>query len=118
FIGPGAHSTFGLQPTQIYSSIAAFLLAGLTAAYFRRRPFDGAVLVVGMLLYAVKRFVIEFLRGDEMGQFGTMFTISQLISIGIFAAGLLLAAWLMYKPQGRRFIGKPPSASKSAKSAV
>ncbi len=96
FIGAGAHSTFGLHPTQIYSSIAAFLLAGLTAAFFRRRPFDGAVLVVGMLLYAVKRFVIEFLRGDEMGQFGTMFTISQWISMGIFAGGLLLLVWLTY----------------------
>jgi phosphatidylglycerol:prolipoprotein diacylglycerol transferase len=96
FLGEGAHTTFGLQPTQIYSSIAAFLLAGLTAAFFRRRPFDGAVLVVGMLLYATKRFVIEFLRGDEMGQFGTMFTISQWISMGIFAGGLLLLAWLTY----------------------
>jgi phosphatidylglycerol:prolipoprotein diacylglycerol transferase len=99
FLGPEAATTFGLQPTQIYSSIAAFLLAGLTAAYFRRRPFNGAVLVVGMLLYATKRFVIEFLRGDEMGQFGTMFTISQFISMGIFAGGLLLLTWLVYEPQ-------------------
>jgi len=96
FLGSESSITFGLQPTQIYSSIAAFLLAGLTAAYFRRRPFNGAVLVVGMLLYATKRFVIEFLRGDEMGQFGTIFTISQLISMGIFAGGLLLLVWLIY----------------------
>ena len=99
FLGQHAETTFGLQPTQIYSSIAAFLLAGLTAAYFRRRPFNGAVLVVGMLLYATKRFVIEFLRGDEFGQFGTIFTISQLISMGIFAGGLVLLVALLYESQ-------------------
>lgn len=94
FLGGSAEMTYGLHPTQIYASVTAFLLAGLTAAYFRRRPYDGAVLVVGMLLYATKRFVLEFLRGDELGQFGTMFTVSQWISAGIFAGGLGLWAWL------------------------
>lgn len=96
FLGPEAPTTYGLHPTQIYSSIAAFALAGLTAAYFRRRPFDGAVVVLGMLLYAIKRFIVEFLRGDELGQFGTIFTISQWISTGIFVGGLVLMAWLIF----------------------
>ena len=94
FLGDEATMTYGLHPTQIYSSIAAFLLAGVTAAYFPRRPFVGAVLVLGMVLYAAKRFILEFLRGDELGQFGTMFTISQWISLGIFVGGLILLFWL------------------------
>jgi phosphatidylglycerol:prolipoprotein diacylglycerol transferase len=94
FLGPEATTTYGLHPTQIYSSITAFLLAWLTALYFRRRPFDGAVLALGMLLYASKRFVVELLRGDELGQFGTMFTISQWMSAAIFVSGLILMAWL------------------------
>ncbi|HEX6986771.1 MAG TPA: prolipoprotein diacylglyceryl transferase, partial [Planctomycetaceae bacterium] len=94
FLGPEAATTYGLHPTQVYSSVTAFLLAGLTALYFHRRPFDGAVLVLGMILYAAKRFVIEFLRGDELGQFGTAFTISQWISAGIFVGGLILLIWL------------------------
>lgn len=118
FLGPEAATTFGLQPTQIYSSIAAFLLAGLTAAYFRRRPFNGAVLVVGMLLYASKRFVIEFLRGDEMGQFGTMFTISQLISIGIFSGGLLLLGWLIYESEIKTALQKLLASVGLAKSTT
>lgn len=92
-----AQITYGLHPTQLYSSLAAFLLAGLTATFFYRRPFNGSVLVAGMLLYSIQRFLIEFLRGDEFGQLGTMFTISQWISAGIFVAGLVLwgalAAW-------------------------
>lgn len=94
YLGPESPLTYGLHPTQIYSSITAFLLAGLTAVYFRQRPFDGAVLVVGMILYSAKRVVIEFLRGDELGQFGTMFTISQWISAGIFVGGFVLLYWL------------------------
>ena len=97
YIGMEAQITYGLHPTQLYSSLAAFLLAGLTATFFYRRPFNGSVLVAGMLLYSIQRFLIEFLRGDEFGQLGTMFTISQWISAGIFVAGLVLwgalAAW-------------------------
>ena len=111
YLGPESPLTYGLHPTQIYSSITAFLLAGLTAVYFRRRPFDGAVLVVGMILYSAKRIVIEFLRGDELGQFGTMFTISQWISAAIFLGGLVLLLLL----NGR---GRPASAAKSAKPAA
>lgn len=94
YIDPSAATTYGLHPTQVYASITAFLLAAVTAAYFRRRPYDGSVLVVGTLLYGVKRVILEFLRGDELGQFGTMFTISQWISAGIFATGLILWAYL------------------------
>lgn len=99
YIAIEAASTYGLHPTQLYSSLAAFLIAGLTAAYFRRRPFDGSVLVVGMLLYSIARFIIEFLRGDEFGKLGTMFTISQWISAGIFVGGLVL--WGVLVARGR-----------------
>ena len=68
----------------------------MVEGFYIRRPFDGAVVVLGMLLYAMKRFVIEFLRGDELGQFWTMFTISQWISTGIFVGGLVLMAWLIF----------------------
>jgi prolipoprotein diacylglyceryltransferase len=53
-----------------------------------------------MLLYGTKRFLIEFLRGDEMGQFGTMFTISQWISAAIVVGGLILWAWLAAARRG------------------
>ena len=49
-------STIPLHPTQLYSSFAAFVLAGILAWYFRRRPFDGAVLAMGWILYPINRF--------------------------------------------------------------
>lgn len=79
-----------LHPTQIYSSINAFLIAGLGAAWFRRRRYDGDVLVLGLLIYPVTRIILEFLRNDEVGQFGTSFTISQWVSAALFVVGLLV----------------------------
>ena len=94
YLGPAATETYGLHPTQLYSALAAAGLAWLTAAYFPRRQFNGAVLVLGMLLYPLKRVVLEFLRDDELGQWGTGFTISQFMSAGIFLGGLVLLAVL------------------------
>jgi phosphatidylglycerol:prolipoprotein diacylglycerol transferase len=99
FVPPDAPWVMPLQPSQIYSSINALILATVTATYFRYRHRDGAVLALGWLLYPVSRFLIEFIRGDEMGQLGTSFTISQLVSAALFAAGLVFLAWLSRRPQ-------------------
>lgn len=81
-------STISLHPTQLYSSFAAFALAGLLAWYFRRRPFDGAVLALGWIIYPINRFILESLRDDEAPRLGTNFTFSQLISIGLLISGV------------------------------
>ena len=96
FLPPDAVWTFPLHPTQIYSSINAFILMAVTAAYFHTRPKPGSVVALGGLLYPVSRFTIEFLRGDEMGQFGTSLTISQWYCIAMFAVGLVFTAWLCW----------------------
>ena len=81
-------STIPLHPTQLYSSFAAFVLAGILAWYFRRRRFDGAVLALGWIIYPINRFVLEALRDDEGTRLGTMFTFSQLVSIGLLISGI------------------------------
>lgn len=92
--GPAETASLWLHPSQIYSSINGFILAFLTASYFTYRPRDGSVLALGMLVYPVTRFTIEYLRGDELAQLNTPFTISQLVSLGLFAVGLVYVAWL------------------------
>ena len=81
-------STIPLHPTQLYSSFAAFTLAGILAWYFRRRPFDGAVLALGWIIYPINRFILESLRDDEAPRLGTNFTFSQLMSIGLLITGI------------------------------
>ncbi len=82
-------STIALHPTQLYSSLAAFTLAGILAWYFRRRPFDGFVLALGLTLYPINRFILESLRDDEPKRWNTPFTFSQLVSIGLLISGVV-----------------------------
>jgi phosphatidylglycerol:prolipoprotein diacylglycerol transferase len=84
-----------LHPTQLYSTLDALVLAFLTARYFRVRPANGAVLAVGWLTYPITRFLMEFLRGDELGQFHTSLTIAQWVSMGMFVSGVIYTTWLV-----------------------
>jgi phosphatidylglycerol:prolipoprotein diacylglycerol transferase len=99
FLDKGAVRSLPLHPTQIYSSINAFVLAALTAVWFRYRSRDGDVLVLALLTYPVMRFTIEALRNDEAAEYFGM-TISQTVSVGLFAFGLGLLAWLRTRPAG------------------
>ncbi len=92
-------STIPLHPTQLYSSFAAFVLAGILAWYFRQRPFDGAVLALGWILYPINRFILESLRDDEPTRLGTIFTFSQLVSIGLLTSGI--AAMFYFSQRGK-----------------
>jgi len=96
-IQEGALSTTPLHPTQIYSSLLGFLLAGILVWAFRKRPFEGFVLGLMLTLYPINRFILEWIRNDEQGQLGTRLTISQLISIALFTAGVSLLVWLSKK---------------------
>jgi phosphatidylglycerol:prolipoprotein diacylglycerol transferase len=103
-----------LHPTQIYSAIDGFILYLLTAGYFRMRPKPGAVTIVSLLCYPVTRFFIEYLRSDEppvlvhvrtlifrgseLFQVQTPFTISQWVSVGMFAGGVAYWWWWSRKP--------------------
>ena len=79
-----------VHPTQIYSSINAFLLLLLLLAYepFHRR--DGELFALMISVYPVCRFLLEIIRTDESPVFGTGLTISQNISLLMLvcAAGL------------------------------
>lgn len=88
FVDAGAQYTIPLHPTQIYSSINGFVLATVTAYFFWRRQHPGDVFALGCILYPITRIMLEFIRADEMGQFGTSFTISQWYSVGILIAGI------------------------------
>ncbi|MCA8992235.1 MAG: prolipoprotein diacylglyceryl transferase [Planctomycetaceae bacterium] len=92
FVEPTAPYTMPLHPTQVYSSINGFVLALVTAQMYWYRRHPGDTFALGCILYPMTRILLEFIRADEMGQFGTSFTISQWYSVGIlcFGIGLLL----------------------------
>ena len=88
-----AHS-LRTQPTQLYSATNAFLLSMFLWFYFPYRRNAGEVFALLLLIYPLSRFLLEIVRRDEGGMFGTALTISQWVSIGTFAFGLALFVYV------------------------
>jgi phosphatidylglycerol:prolipoprotein diacylglycerol transferase len=87
-------SSLPVHPTQIYSAINAGFLCLLLWFYWYFRKADGEVFSLMLILYPIGRFVIEMIRNDELGQFGTELTISQWISVITVVVGIALFAYL------------------------
>ncbi len=79
-------------PTQLYETVSMVLLTLLLLAFQSFRARDGEVMVVLMLGYAAHRFLNEAIRIEPT--YALNLTLSQWISIGIFAAGVLLWVYL------------------------
>ena len=82
----------GTHPTQIYSSINAGLLCLVLWFYWTVKRFDGEVFALMLICYSIGRFLMELIRQDELGQFGTELTISQWVSVLAILAGFSLFA--------------------------
>ncbi len=76
-------------PAQIYSSILLFLIFVILRLWQKRRRFAGEIFLGYCLLYCLKRFVIEFIRGDNPRIFLGL-TISQIVSFVVFLAAAVL----------------------------
>ncbi len=99
-IPPDALHSLRLHPTQLYSTIDGLILVLLLSAYYPLRRRDGEVMGLLMLTYPVTRFFIEQLRDDE-GVFFAGMTVSQAISVALFAGGLIYWAFLLRMPATR-----------------
>jgi phosphatidylglycerol:prolipoprotein diacylglycerol transferase len=77
-----------VHPTQLYSSVNAILLSGLLSAVFYQRKRHGVVIGLVFVLYPIGRFIIELIRTDNPHD-ALGLTISQFVSVGMFAAGLV-----------------------------
>ncbi len=76
-----------LHPAQLYESITTFVIFGLLLWWFPKRKRNGDVFLAYVGLYAVARFFLEFLRGDE----DRGFVLHHLLSTSQFIALLALA---------------------------
>jgi phosphatidylglycerol:prolipoprotein diacylglycerol transferase len=78
-----------LHPTQIYESLATFLLFVYLMWRLPRKKFAGQIILEYLVLYAALRFVIEFFRDDERGfLFHGLLSTSQFIGILTAAAAI------------------------------
>ena len=114
-IAPDAPHSLPLHPTQLYSTVDGLILFTLLNAYYPLRRRDGEVMGLMMLCYPITRFLVEHLRNDE-GVFYAGMTVSQAISVGIFAAGLAYWAWLATLPRGRYADAAEPAVPAAGRS--
>jgi phosphatidylglycerol---prolipoprotein diacylglyceryl transferase len=84
-----------VQPTQIYSAINGFALCLFLWCYYPFRKHSGEVFALGLTIYPVTRILLEYVRVDEAGRFGTSLTISQWISIAALVGAACLWAWVL-----------------------
>lgn len=103
-----AHETTGvplgipLFPWQIIASITLLCIFGILLWRFKHKSRDGEIFLLYMVLYAVARFSLEFLRGDTIRGFvfNGLLSTSQFIALLVLAvAGVLAFRW--YGPGGK-----------------
>ena len=86
-----------VHPAQIYAAIDAFLLCCVLWFFWYFCKADGQVFALMLLLHGISRFLLELVREDELGVFGTNLTISQWISLGLIAVGIGVYGWANLK---------------------
>ena len=104
-----------LHPTQLYESFVVLAIFGYLVWRFRHKSYEGQIFLHYLALYAVARFSIEFLRGDD----ARGFVFDQLLSTSQFIALLALgtAAALAWHFRSRRDGAQLKAAIPEAKHA-
>lgn len=90
---PSGLPAIPVHPAQIYESILNLGLYFFLAWLYRRKKFDGQIFAAYLLCYAVLRSFVESFRADYQPSeyfFNGSISPGQFVSIGIFAAGLIL----------------------------
>ncbi len=88
-------------PTQLYESLACSLIFVFLLWLDRVKRFDGFLFWMFILLYSAFRFFIEYLRYYEPNFIFGLFTVSQIISLVLFACALITLIEAN-KPQHRK----------------
>jgi len=88
-----------LHPTQHFSALAAFAIFLFLSFYQKKKKFAGEIVCLFFILYSIFRFLIEFLRGDDLRGyfFNNTLATSQLIAIFTFLTALGFYVFLFLK---------------------
>jgi len=78
----------GLHPTQLYETAANLVIFAILHFAYKRKHKEGSVIALYAICYGVARFIIEFFRGDDRGQFIMGFSPSQVVCIFVVAIAL------------------------------
>jgi len=106
FTNPYAHEISGvplgipLYPTQPIMSLASLSIFAILIWRYSKKSRDGEIFLLYVVLYAMARYFIEFLRGDEDRGFvfHHLYSTSQFIAILALAAAVWMALILRRRP--------------------
>ncbi len=91
-----------VRAAQVLSSASALAMALILLLLSRWVGRPGVLMFTGLAGYAIVRFLLEIVRVDEGGRFGTQLSISQWVSLLVFLASVSGLLWLTYRAGGGR----------------
>jgi len=91
------------HPTQLYEALSYFLIFIASFVFYRKRNKevrDGFIFSVFMIALFCARFLIEFLKNDQVAfEAGMKFNMGQLLSLPFILAGIGMLVWTKAKPK-------------------
>ncbi len=109
------------HPTQLYEAFSYILIFVVLFIFYRKRYTkvrDGFIFGLFMILLFSARFLIEFVKNDQVAfEAGMEFNMGQLLSIPFILAGVLMIVWTKRHPRyfNQTPIPKPPRKPKKKK---
>ncbi len=83
-----------VHPVQIYEAVGLIIIGLIMLKLIRAAINAYSILGIYLLSYSILRFAIEFYRGDVVrGIYRDLLSTSQIISMVLFAIGIILVAW-------------------------
>jgi len=91
------------HPTQLYEALSYFLIFIASFFFYRKRNMeirDGFMFSVFMIALFCARFLIEFVKNDQVAfEAGMSFNMGQLLSLPFIFAGIVMIVWTKAKPR-------------------
>ncbi|MBN1132239.1 MAG: prolipoprotein diacylglyceryl transferase [Bacteroidales bacterium] len=104
------------HPTQIYEALSYLLIFAALFIFYRKRSMqvrDGYIFGVFMIALFTARFLIEFVKNDQVAfEAGMSFNMGQLLSIPFILAGVFFVVWTKKRP---RYFSQTPVPKRPAK---
>ena len=112
--------TVARHPTQLYEAISYLIIFSILLTFYRKKHLvvrDGYIFGVFMILLFSARFLIEFVKNDQVAfEAGMQINMGQVLSLPFILAGVLMILWTKMHP--KYFSQEPvPKAPKKGRKA-
>jgi phosphatidylglycerol:prolipoprotein diacylglycerol transferase len=91
------------HPTQLYEALSYLLIFIVSFVFYRKKNMeirDGVIFSVFMIALFCARFLIEFLKNDQVAfEAGMSFNMGQLLSLPFILTGIVIIVWTRARPR-------------------